>query len=362
MNDANFRVKALAEDPDLEKLSQWGQAREAGREDAHNLEKTANVKRIRNDTANHDNMTQEEIDEMIETLQVVKLSDEAGRYSNRNKGSNLCNRCTTEHQTGRCPANGKMCFTCGGKNHFSLAPACPGKKTVKKIRSDYFTTLTKDDSPAPETIAPQAIKKVATQADKWVNVKTELTLFADTGSEHTIIAPNHYTNTMGPLEEPGIILRAWGSSDNLHIKGMLRTVIENAKGTKINSKIYVVDGFQPEPLLGDKDAEQLRFITFNKNGKSPKPSDAIKRIPQLVRENLGIKVDTHPEDTDTDPLELEKIEKLVGRYKGLVFDDNKIGDVLTPNPFTSTMKKTSHPSNHLFTTFPYTTKAKLASF
>ena len=51
---------------------------------------------------------------------------------------------------------------------------------------------------------------------------------------------------------------------------MVHTVIENAKGSKINSKVYVVDGFQPEPLLGDNDAEQLGFITFQQGRKEPK--------------------------------------------------------------------------------------------
>ena len=39
MNDTSLREKALAEDPDLEKLSRWGQAKETGREDARNLNK-----------------------------------------------------------------------------------------------------------------------------------------------------------------------------------------------------------------------------------------------------------------------------------------------------------------------------------
>ena len=325
MNDISLREKALAEDPDLEKLSRWGQAREAGREDAHNLDKTAHIKRIRHEI-HQENMTQEEIDDMIESLQVMKLK-KAGKYSNRHKGS--CNRCNTNHQSGRCPANGKECFTCGGKNHFARAPVCPGKKTVKRINSDYFTTLQRNNTPQ-EPSTPNAIRKVTSPADKWVHVKiggTQHTLFADTGNEHTIITPEHYSSSMGPLEEPDIILRAWGSSDNLNITGMVHTVLKNARGTKINSKVYVVDGFQPEPLLWDNDAEQLGFITFNKEGKSPRVQDtsAIKRIPQLIRDNLNIQVETRPDTNDTDTKELEKIEKLVNGYMGLVFDDNKIG-------------------------------------
>eukprot|EP00111_Clytia_hemisphaerica_P002020 TCONS_00005717-protein len=59
MNDVSLREKALAEDPNLEKLSRWGQEREAGRDDAHSLDKTTHVKRVRHEM-NQDNMTQEE--------------------------------------------------------------------------------------------------------------------------------------------------------------------------------------------------------------------------------------------------------------------------------------------------------------
>eukprot|EP00111_Clytia_hemisphaerica_P002018 TCONS_00005710-protein len=112
---------------------------------------------------------------------------------------------------------------------------------------------------------------------------------------------------------------------------MVHTVIENAKGSKINSKVYVVDGFQPEPLFGDNDAEHLGFITFKKEEKSPRTQDTsvIKRIPQLIRDNLGIQVETRPDSNEADPTEIEKIMKLVDGYRGLVFDDNKIGCIRT---------------------------------
>ena len=111
MNDPALREKALAEDPDLEKLSRWGQAKEAGKEDAHNLSK-GTIKRIQPDLVN-DQMNPEEIDQMIQTLQVMKLK-KAGRYSNRYK-KQQCNRCNSEHQPERCPANGKTCLLATAK-------------------------------------------------------------------------------------------------------------------------------------------------------------------------------------------------------------------------------------------------------
>ena len=169
MNDGSLREKALAEDPNLEKLSRWGQARETGGDDTHSLDK-----RVRHGL-NQDNMSQEEIDEMIETLKVMKLK-KAGKYSNRHKGS--CNRCNSSHQPGRYPANGKECYTCGGKNHFARTSICPEKKTVKQISTDYFTTLKQNDS-NQDCSTLNAIKKMTTPADKWVDVKIG-------GTKHTL--------------------------------------------------------------------------------------------------------------------------------------------------------------------------------
>lgn len=45
MNDSMLKEKALVVDPDLEKLTQWVLAREAGNEDAHHL-KGSNIRRL----------------------------------------------------------------------------------------------------------------------------------------------------------------------------------------------------------------------------------------------------------------------------------------------------------------------------
>ena len=39
------------------------------------------------------------------------------------------------------------------------------------------------------------------------------------------------------------------------------------KGANKETWVYVVDGYRPEALLGDRDAEDLGIITFNKEGR-----------------------------------------------------------------------------------------------
>ena len=89
---------------------------------------------------------------------------------------------------------------------------------------------------------------------------------------------------------------------------MLEVELENAKGAKTSSKVYVVEGHEAEPLLGDKDAEELGFIIFNKEGREPTQEEcsSISRlesnIPQKLRDNLSITVDTKPVVDESDQL------------------------------------------------------------
>ena len=47
MNDGQMKEKALAEDPSIETLTRWCQARESGKEDAHQLKGANQVKKVR---------------------------------------------------------------------------------------------------------------------------------------------------------------------------------------------------------------------------------------------------------------------------------------------------------------------------
>ena len=92
-----------------------------------------------------------------------------------------------------------------------------------------------------------------------------------------------------------------GKQNNLDVKGMVMTNIQTMKGATIGTKIYIVDGFRPEPLLGDNDAQSLGFITFYIEGRDPLPNEIpsqrdIKRLsastPEKIRRGLGISVTT----------------------------------------------------------------------
>ena len=133
MADGKLREKALAEDPNLDKLTRWGQAKEAGREDAHNLKENSGgaVKRIgwTGNEKKPEDMDESELNNLIKSLNVMKIK-KAGKYSNRSnkdkekEEQKSCSRCTTEHQPGRCPAYGKDCYTAKMNSCFNKSFYC----------------------------------------------------------------------------------------------------------------------------------------------------------------------------------------------------------------------------------------------
>ena len=113
------------------------------------------------------------------------------------------------------------------------------------------------------------VDNTGTGGDRWVELKvgkSHMKLYADTGSKYTIITPQQYKKSMGKVVAADTRLRAWGSKTHLEVKGMFHTNLRMDKGVTMDTWVYVVDGYRPEALLGDRDAEELGIFTFNKEG------------------------------------------------------------------------------------------------
>ena len=127
-------------------------------------------------------------------------------------------------------------------------------------------------------------------------------------------------------------LRAWGSDGLLDVRGMVHARLETEKGATTDTKIYVVSGYQPEPLLGDADAEALGFVVFNKDGRDPTQEEQTRAvntthcIPEKVRQGLEVTVITNRPDKPTISKEwYNKTMETVEKFKGSVFNEKKIG-------------------------------------
>ena len=350
MTDKKLMERALAEDPSHDTLMLWGQAREAGKEGVHNL---SGGHSSANRIENFDDMSETEIEDMIETLSVMKIKKQ-GRYSGRPRRelprpqTNPCKNCLSDyHPPGRCPANGKECFACGGSNHFSRSENCPkSRNTLKRVQyesndtsEDYAETAMSHGNFPRENGVIQMISTVGrlatSQKSKDVTIKiggVAQTLFTDTGSDKTIIPPSHYNSKMGRLVTADTRLRAWGSDRLLDVRGMVHTKLETEKGATTNTKVYVVSGYQPEPLLGDADAEALGFVVFNRDGREPTQEEQTKTvntthcIPEKVRQGLEVQVVTNrPGNPAISKEWYNKTLDMVQSYKGSVFQEKKVG-------------------------------------
>ena len=93
----------------------------------------------------------------------------------------------------------------------------------------------------------------------------------------------------------------------MNVKGMFETELETRRGARRTTKVFVIQGFRPEPLLGDKNAAWLGFITFDPQGREATEEEKQKRekinarhtpqiskiasktsIPDKIRQGLGV--------------------------------------------------------------------------
>jgi hypothetical protein len=317
--------------------------------------------------------TDEEIQILEKELRVMKLRKQ-GKYSGRKGGGSKWRNCDLTHSNEEeCSAKGKVCFTCGEEDHYSRAPACTewrkkaGEEVKKRLRR--VEEKSKSDSKEEESSEGEEVRRVKAswpgtkrhakptslrlvqvsttrgrnKSSRWVTVQLggkRCRLFADTGSCYTIISPDMYKRSMGNVVAANCTLRAWGSKTSLDAKGMIMTHISTLKGAKTRSWVY--NGHNPEPLLGDKDAEALGIVVFCPEGRDPLPeeveqgepdSHVVKKmkersLPEKFRA-VGFKVDTGKRKVEIiKHEEKEAVMSIVRKYYNTVFQPG-IGCVKT---------------------------------
>ena len=124
------------------------------------------------------------------------------------------------------------------------------------------------------------------QTSKCVEIKVggvKQKLLVDTGTNETVIPPSKYSQGMGELRKSDTVFTAWGSNRPLDVKGMVDTQLITHKGATTNSKVYIVDGYQPEPILGRKDAEALGIVSFKIMGRDQTGKMTGRKFPDRGR-------------------------------------------------------------------------------
>ena len=159
-----------------------------------------------------------------------------------------------------------------------------------------------------------------------------LELYCDTGSKHTIIPPHLYSRKMGKLVPADCHLRAWGAATHLDTKGMIYTTLHTQRGACTKTKVYIVAGTRPEPLLGATDAENLGIIRFNPQGRPATEMDKTSDVRHITDRTKSItaKLRHSGVPVQTTKVESQKVENLdrrdalriIEQYKGTVLTEN----------------------------------------
>ena len=249
------RRKALSDDPSLADLIKY----------ARSLEKTA---------------AQAEIIEGKKEDTVHRIA-KPGRYSNRSRNTKKTpqksesSKAETEvpcyfcggsypHPKGRksCPAFGKTCQFCNGRNHFTHC--CP-QKSVKQVKMDEKSS----DSDTSEDSYVYAVDGKMNRKDAKIVVKLDgkkIPFQIDTGASVNIISENRLKLLKGndvPLKKSKSKLYPYGSSNPLPVIGWFTAEIETKSKTNV-AKIYVCRG-DAQSLLGLQTALDLEVVKIINN-------------------------------------------------------------------------------------------------
>lgn len=156
------------------------------------------------------------IEDFIATMRGIKLK-RAEKYSNPHNQKTR-HPCNSEHVPERCPIEREKCFKYRGKNHFSHSKSCSMRSAKWLSTEEYSQMLTQNNAHSHnlrsadhhkdtdnvlnqgETRKNVNLRKIQNPSNKWLDVRmgeTTLKLFADTGSELSIITPDQYHQRMG---------------------------------------------------------------------------------------------------------------------------------------------------------------------
>lgn len=165
-----------------------------------------------------------------------------------------CKFCGKIHVRGKCPAYGKNCSKCNGKNHFAIV--CK-KKSVSKLTTENYNSDESD-----EQFAVDLINQTIEQNNSWfevLKIQSKLIKFKlDTGADANVL-PFKYLSDFNNINliEPTNKLIAYNGSE---IKTMGMVNLECiAKNTIAVQQFFVINS-ESVPILGLQSCTDLKLI------------------------------------------------------------------------------------------------------
>lgn len=164
-----------------------------------------------------------------------------------------CERCGMQHAPKQCPAFGKECRKCGGKNHY--ARTCFSRKVQAVQR--------KSDSEEESFFVDAIEGEMSASSNEWIACLdvngTEVPLKLDTGAQVNILPMKDFKRLKNKpkVRDKKINLRTYDDTP-IPTKGVCRVTL-SSKGQKVNALFVLVDGNR-QAILGLKTCDQLGLI------------------------------------------------------------------------------------------------------
>lgn len=209
-----------------------------------------------------------------------------GKSRSKQSHSPRCKFCGDAHEfsKGACPALGKRCHKCNGKNHFERVCRAAGRRTSRRSRrvrevkeeSSSENESTSTDESSEESEQEYEIGKVYDNSDNGGGVAAELDMrFSrswksvlcdlDTGANTSLIGFRHLVELTGernPSLQPSTLrLQSFGGNP-IKVLGQVKVKCRR-EGRKYRLVLQVVD-VDHRPLLSANASRELGFVKFCK--------------------------------------------------------------------------------------------------
>jgi len=168
-----------------------------------------------------------------------------------------------------CPAWGKTCDSCHGRNHFKNSNVCPVKKRVHAVREGNIQYELGSDSDSCVSIS-----SVTCTADVYSVANSDTPIYCnmiiegapvqmqvDCGATVNVL-PKQYLKEK-PYSKECVKLRMWNHETTPALGRCRVKTVNPATGEKFKMNFVIVDNPGLTPLLSCKAAEKMKLITVN---------------------------------------------------------------------------------------------------
>ena len=126
---------------------------------------------------------------------------------------------------------------------------------------------------------------------------------------------------MGPIKPTSTRFRPYGTHHHLSVLGQVSTTLVAESGAQHKTTVFIIEGHQIEPLLGDADAKSLGILCINPEGKTKKGSEMVTvKVVTSDLQAAGFTLNTCLEqDEEPTAAEKQRVEEILA-YHASVFE------------------------------------------